>query len=67
MCRETYQYYDLPFCRPGGADGKLKHKREGLGEVVDGNRQVHFLTSVLACFHVLLSRGSTFQGNCHHI
>jgi transmembrane 9 superfamily member 3 len=35
---ETYQYYDLPFCRPKG--DKLKHKRAGLGEVVDGNRLV---------------------------
>lgn len=38
---ETYQYYDLPFCRLGGDDSELKHKREGLGEVVDGNRQIH--------------------------
>lgn len=29
-CSETYQFYDLPFCRP--ADG-LKHKPETLGEV----------------------------------
>jgi hypothetical protein len=36
---ETYQYYNLPFCRPKG--DKLKHKREGLGEVVDGNRLIH--------------------------
>ncbi|KAK9803242.1 hypothetical protein WJX73_008999 [Symbiochloris irregularis] len=34
---ETYQFYDLPFCRP--ADG-LKHKPETLGEVVDGNRLI---------------------------
>lgn len=26
-------YYDLPFCRPSA---KLKHKPEGLGEVVEG-------------------------------
>ncbi|KAA6422087.1 MAG: phagocytic receptor 1b-like [Trebouxia sp. A1-2] len=32
---ETYQYYDLPFCRT--PDG-LEHKPETLGEVVDGNR-----------------------------
>lgn len=30
-------YYDLPFCQP--ADG-LKHKPEGLGEVVEGNRLI---------------------------
>ncbi|BDA41200.1 Transmembrane 9 superfamily member 3 [Coccomyxa sp. Obi] len=34
---ETYQYYDLPFCRP--PDG-LEHKIETLGEVVDGNRMI---------------------------
>lgn len=27
---ETYQYYDLPFCRP---EGGLEHKPETLGEV----------------------------------
>jgi Endomembrane protein 70 len=32
---ETYQYYDLPFCRPKQG---LEHKLETLGEVVDGNR-----------------------------
>ncbi|KAK9806376.1 hypothetical protein WJX72_012132 [[Myrmecia] bisecta] len=35
---ETYQYFDLPFCRP--PDG-LEHKPETLGEVVDGNRLVN--------------------------
>eukprot|EP00884_Botryococcus_braunii_P021685 jgi/Botrbrau1/81/Bobra.0022s0071.1 len=34
---ETYQYYDMPFCRP--PEG-LKHKPETLGEVVDGNRLI---------------------------
>ncbi|CAL5227062.1 g9965 [Coccomyxa viridis] len=34
---ETYQYYDLPFCRP---EGGLEHKPETLGEVVDGNRLI---------------------------
>ena len=36
-CSETYQYYDLPFCRPKQG---LEHKLETLGEVVDGNRLV---------------------------
>lgn len=46
--RESYQYYDLPFCRLGGDDTKLKHKREGLGEVVDGNRQVRIHTQLFS-------------------
>lgn len=33
--RETYQYYDLPFCQP--SDG-LKYKILGMGEVMDANR-----------------------------
>lgn len=35
--RETYQYYNLPFCQP--ADGK-EYKTEGLGEVLEGDRLV---------------------------
>eukprot|EP01024_Parvocaulis_polyphysoides_P054899 TRINITY_DN5570_c0_g1_i4.p1 TRINITY_DN5570_c0_g1~~TRINITY_DN5570_c0_g1_i4.p1 ORF type:complete len:602 (+),score=51.23 TRINITY_DN5570_c0_g1_i4:165-1970(+) len=31
----TYEYYDLPFCKP--SDG-IKYKTLGLGEVVDANR-----------------------------
>eukprot|EP00891_Asterochloris_glomerata_P007011 jgi/Astpho2/7011/Aster-01865 len=40
---ETYQYYDLPFCRP--PDG-LEHKPETLGEVVDGNRLINTLYDI---------------------
>ena len=36
-CRETYQYYKLPFCQP--ADGK-EFVLEGLGEVLEGDRLV---------------------------
>jgi len=32
---ETYQYYDLPFCKP--VEG-IKHKWEDLGEVLEGDR-----------------------------
>ena len=34
---ETYQYYNLPFCKPAKGE---KYKPESLGEVVDGNRLV---------------------------
>eukprot|EP00899_Mesostigma_viride_P015679 jgi/Mesvir1/24111/Mv10831-RA.2 len=34
---ETYQYYDLPFCRP---EEGLSHKTEDLGEVLEGDRMV---------------------------
>eukprot|EP00232_Nephroselmis_pyriformis_P024087 CAMPEP_0182865824 /NCGR_PEP_ID=MMETSP0034_2-20130328/7890_1 /TAXON_ID=156128 /ORGANISM="Nephroselmis pyriformis, Strain CCMP717" /LENGTH=611 /DNA_ID=CAMNT_0024998143 /DNA_START=30 /DNA_END=1865 /DNA_ORIENTATION=+ len=33
---ETYQYYDLPFCRPDG----IEHKSEDLGEVLEGDRMM---------------------------
>ena len=36
--QETYQYFDLPFCKPLGFQ-KVK-KREGLGEVLGGNELV---------------------------
>jgi hypothetical protein len=36
-CRETYQYYNLPFCQP--TDGK-EYKTEFLGEVLEGDRLV---------------------------
>ena len=35
--RETYQYYNLPFCQP--KDGK-EYKTEFLGEVLEGDRLV---------------------------
>eukprot|EP01023_Acetabularia_acetabulum_P020115 TRINITY_DN2036_c0_g1_i1.p1 TRINITY_DN2036_c0_g1~~TRINITY_DN2036_c0_g1_i1.p1 ORF type:complete len:602 (+),score=71.18 TRINITY_DN2036_c0_g1_i1:212-2017(+) len=44
----TYEYYDLPFCKP---DGGIKYKTLGLGEVVDANRlantpyDIKFLTN----------------------
>ena len=50
---ETYQYYDLPFCRPKG--DKLKHKRAGLGEVVDGNRLVGISMQHAAARHSALT------------
>uniref|UniRef100_A0A7I4C5J2 Transmembrane 9 superfamily member n=1 Tax=Physcomitrium patens TaxID=3218 RepID=A0A7I4C5J2_PHYPA len=34
---ETYQYYDLPFCKPD----HFVHKSEGLGEVLEGDRMVN--------------------------
>jgi hypothetical protein len=37
VCRETYQYYNLPFCQP--KDGK-EYKTEFLGEVLEGDRLV---------------------------
>lgn len=37
LFRETYQYYNLPFCQP--ADGK-EYKKEFLGEVLEGDRLV---------------------------
>ena len=36
VCSETYQYYNLPFCTPEGKE----YKREGLGEVLEGDRLV---------------------------
>ena len=36
--QETYQYFDLPFCRPEGFH-RVK-KKEGLGEVLEGNELV---------------------------
>ena len=35
--RETYQYFNLPFCHP--KEGK-EYKPEGLGEVLEGDRLV---------------------------
>lgn len=37
MRRETYQFYNLPFCHP--KEGK-EYKTEGLGEVLEGDRLV---------------------------
>jgi len=38
---ETYQYYDLPFCRPSQMGRpKRKYKRADLGEVLEGDRLV---------------------------
>lgn len=34
---ETYQYFDLPFCRP---EEGLEHKPEALGSLMDGNRLI---------------------------
>lgn len=34
---ETYQYYDLPFCKPD----HFVHKSEDLGEVLEGDRMVN--------------------------
>ncbi|OWM73657.1 transmembrane 9 superfamily member 5 [Punica granatum] len=39
---ETYQYYDLPFCRPD----PLIPKRESLGEVLSGDRLTNTLYSL---------------------
>ncbi|EFJ24924.1 hypothetical protein SELMODRAFT_173941 [Selaginella moellendorffii] len=33
---ETYQYYDLPFCAPA----EVKHKKEAMGELLEGDRLV---------------------------
>ncbi len=37
-CRETYQYYTLPFCHP---KGEKEYKGLGLGEVLEGDRLVN--------------------------
>ena len=34
-----YDYYSLPFCKPGG--GKLRYKPENLGEILRGDRIVN--------------------------
>ncbi|KAK9279648.1 hypothetical protein L1049_013328 [Liquidambar formosana] len=34
---ETYQYFDLPFCRPG----QVVKKKESLGEVLNGDRLIN--------------------------
>ncbi|CAM6040049.1 unnamed protein product [Sphagnum compactum] len=36
--QETYNYYSLPFCKPG--DGASSHKWGGLGEVLEGNELI---------------------------
>eukprot|EP00899_Mesostigma_viride_P027506 jgi/Mesvir1/7940/Mv11860-RA.1 len=36
--QETYNYYTLPFCKPG--NGKAHHKWGGLGEVLEGNELI---------------------------
>jgi len=33
---ETYEYFSLPFCRPG----KLQKQRHNLGEILAGDRKV---------------------------
>jgi transmembrane 9 superfamily protein 3 len=36
--QETYNYYSLPFCKPG--KGVATHKWGGLGEVLEGNELI---------------------------
>eukprot|EP00271_Cylindrocystis_brebissonii_P003027 TRINITY_DN1377_c0_g1_i1.p1 TRINITY_DN1377_c0_g1~~TRINITY_DN1377_c0_g1_i1.p1 ORF type:complete len:600 (+),score=132.97 TRINITY_DN1377_c0_g1_i1:226-2025(+) len=36
--QETYNYYELPFCRPD--NGRPEHKWGGLGEVLEGNELI---------------------------
>jgi transmembrane 9 superfamily protein 3 len=36
--QETYNYYSLPYCKPGKADAH--HKWGGLGEVLQGNELI---------------------------
>eukprot|EP00850_Spirogloea_muscicola_P016317 SM000131S26747 [mRNA] locus=s131:285974:290027:+ [translate_table: standard] len=38
--QETYNYYELPFCRPPGAKTAPQHKWGGLGEVLEGNELI---------------------------
>lgn len=37
--QETYNYYELPFCKPK-AEKKPEHKWGGLGEVLEGNELI---------------------------
>lgn len=43
LLRETYQYYDLPFCQPSTG---LNFKILGFGEVMDANRMAQTLYRV---------------------
>lgn len=38
--QETYNYYSLPFCKPG-KDNNPNHKWGGLGEVLEGNELIN--------------------------
>ena len=38
--QETYNYYELPFCKPKADEPKV-HKWGGLGEVLQGNELIH--------------------------
>jgi transmembrane 9 superfamily protein 3 len=38
--QETYNYYELPFCKPKNSEAKV-HKWGGLGEVLQGNELIH--------------------------
>ena len=38
--QETYNYYELPFCKPGTAPRSAQHKWGGLGEVLEGNELI---------------------------
>ena len=38
--QETYNYYELPFCKPQGASKRPDHKWGGLGEVLQGNELI---------------------------
>ena len=37
--QETYNYYELPFCKPPGSQ-RPDHKWAGLGEVLQGNELI---------------------------
>jgi len=38
--QETYNYYTLPFCKPGDGKTRPEHKWGGLGEVLEGNELI---------------------------
>lgn len=38
--QETYNYYELPFCKPEAGKTKPEHKWGGLGEVLEGNELI---------------------------
>lgn len=38
--QETYNYYTLPFCKPGEGKERPEHKWGGLGEVLEGNELI---------------------------
>lgn len=65
--QETYNYYELPFCKP--KTEKAVHKWGGLGEVLEGNELIDsqmdlkFRSEYLHCIHRHPSSTSTTQ---HH-